>query len=173
MRILSCGFPKSNVQTRKQKKEVEAEIVVLIKKLMKMSNHYKDLKNALKAASGSNKKPYKEIKELYCDHWFESVKTKDKANNEAFFVKKYGYKYFSGKCHECGQQGHKAVDCPDKKEAVVNHKPAANNIWKPKQEGKKPARGINQVTCYKCQKKGHCARECRGKKVINNETFFV
>jgi hypothetical protein len=128
----------------------EAEIMVLIKKPMKMSNHYKDLENALKAASGSTKKSYKEIKEFYRDHWFENIKTKENANNKAFFVKKYGYKYFSGNCRECGQQGHKAVDCPDKKEAAVNYKPAANNVWKPKQEGKKLARDISQVTCYKC-----------------------
>jgi hypothetical protein len=92
---------------------------------------------------------------------------------KAFFVKKYGYKYFSGNCRECGQQGHKAVDCPDKKEAAVNYKPAPSNVWKAKQEGKKPARDISQVTCYICQKKGRYARECRGKKVLKNETFFV
>jgi hypothetical protein len=97
----------------------EAEIMVLIKKPMKMSNHYKDLENALKAASGSTKKSYKEIKDFYRDHWFKNIKTKENANNEAFFVKKYGYKYFSGNCRECGQQGHKAVDCPDKKETAV------------------------------------------------------
>jgi hypothetical protein len=127
----------------------------------------------LKAASGSTKKSYKEMKEFYRDHWFENIKTKENANNEAFFVKKYGYKYFSGNCRECGQQGHKAVDCTDKKEAAVNYKPAANNVWKPKQEGKKPATDISQRTCYKCQKKGHYARECRGKKVLKNETFSI
>jgi hypothetical protein len=151
----------------------EVEIMVLIKRPMKMSKHYKDLKNALTASSGSTKTSYKEIKDFYRDHWFENIKTKENANNKAFFVKKYGYKYFSGNCREYGQQGHKAFDCPDKKKAAVNHKPVVNNVWKPEQDGKKPTRDTSTVTCYKCQKKGHYARECRGKKVLKNETFFV
>jgi hypothetical protein len=102
----------------------------------------------------------------------------DTGPNEALFVKKYGYKYFSGNCRGRGQQGHTIADCPNKKPQAAQ----AGGQWKQPQEAWKPiednnnrklARDISQVTCFKCQKKGHYAHECRGQKVKQNETFFV
>jgi hypothetical protein len=70
---------------------------------------------------------YKDLKKFYRDHWFENVKANESEQNQAYFVKKYGYKYFSENCRGCGKQGHKAMDCPDKK-PVQDYAQA----WKPR-----------------------------------------
>jgi hypothetical protein len=155
----------------------EEEILVLIKRPMKQSNHYAECATALKAATGQ-KKTYEEVKDYYRHHWFGNVMKSDTGPNEALFVKKYGYKYFSGNCRGCGQQGHKIADCPDKKPQAAqagDQQKQPQAAWKHRQDNnnRKPARDISQVTCYKCQKKGHYARECCGQKVKQKETFFV
>jgi hypothetical protein len=102
----------------------DAEILVLIKKPMQVSKHYTDCATALKLAADGKKMDYESVKDFYRNHWFESIKPNKSEQNKTFFVKKYGYKYFSGNCRICGQQGHKAADCTDKKQAPAQ-------AWKP------------------------------------------
>jgi hypothetical protein len=67
---------------------------------------------------------------------------------------------FKGNCTYCGVYGHKGKDCRKKK----NHKKKETN-----NDNVTPTNGLgtqNQrdITCYKCQKKGHIARYCPTKK---------
>ena len=59
----------------------------------------------------------------------------------------YAGKYFKGKCHHCGKQGHKSVDCKDKK-------------------GKSDNNGGNKskLHCNYCNKNGHSEDFCYKKK---------
>jgi hypothetical protein len=108
--------------------------------------------------------------DFYRNHWFESIKSEQ---NGAFFVKKYGYKYFSGNCRICGQQLHKAADCPDKKQAPAKAWRPNGAMNKYKKIHEKKFHDKSEITCYKCQKREHYARECRSKKEKPTETFFV
>ena len=62
-----------------------------------------------------------------------------------------GYK---GKCNECGEYGHKARDCPNKKNDDDGDK---------KKKSGYPFKGV----CFVCGKKGHKAYECRHRKGVS------
>jgi hypothetical protein len=150
----------------------DVELRTLTNSVMKDLKHYAGLRQALKVATGPNK-TFDETKETYRKHWFKEMKPVDGVKNEAYFVKKYnGYKYFNGVCHACGEQGHKSRDCPEKKNNEGDrkyHVMPAKQPWKGKKDfGNKKKIDLSSITCYKCQQKGHYARQCTNKKVDNN-----
>ena len=62
---------------------------------------------------------------------------------------------FKGRCRRCGTFGHKAVDCPEKKN---DQKPTSNDSISTKTPKK-----FNR-NCYYCSKKGHREADCFKKK---------
>ena len=69
----------------------------------------------------------------------------------------------SRKCHRCGNAGHLKANCRTKPE---NFKKKTGPQKKPPpkqgaQGAQKPKSDKSKLTCFKCQKKGHFARDCR------------
>ena len=67
-----------------------------------------------------------------------------------------GYKKFKGDCGKCGKQGHKKADCWSNSD---------NDDGKKKNKNKK----IEDVRCFKCEKKGHYANKCPNSKKKKKE----
>jgi hypothetical protein len=143
----------------------DIELMTLTNSVMMDLKHYAGLRQALKVATAPSK-TFDETKETYRKHWFEEIKPVVGVKNEAYFVKKYnGYKYFKGVCHGCGEQGHKSRDYPEKKNNKGDrkyHGMPAKQPWKGKKDfGNKKKMDLSNITCYKCQQKGHYApRQC-------------
>ena len=68
----------------------------------------------------------------------------------------------SRKCHRCGNAGHLKANCRTKPENYKK-KTGPSQQKPPKQgaQGAKPKSDKSKLTCFKCQKKGHFARDCR------------
>ena len=64
-------------------------------------------------------------------------------------------KQFKGYCRECGEYGHKKINCLKLKKNKKNHK---NNKKHPKKNFAK------NLTCFYCGKKGHIERDCFKRK---------
>ena len=89
-------------------------------------------------------------------------------NNQNKNIKKGSKgKYFKGRCNHCGKFGHKKVDCWDLKNKKEKHQENEKKVQKDK----------SKVRCFKCEKLGHYANECKNDKESsgggNNETFAM
>ena len=108
---------------------------------------------------------WKEFKSEIRQHWRQWKRNEEKENKENIMVtnldrgnKKFGKgwkkKQFKGRCRNCGTYGHKAADCPERKDRNINEKKLKN------------------VKCWKCGGYGHYANKCpNGKK--NERNLFV
>ena len=104
----------------------------------------------------------KDFKKEIKAHWRSITERKvNKDGNEETVLNtsaKRFYKQFKGQCRICGEFGHKAKFCP-------NRKPSGN---------RKGGFDKSKVKCYKCKKYGHYANECKANVKKEHETsMFV
>ena len=87
-----------------------------------------------------------------------------------FANKKKTKKAFEGHCGYCGEFGHKAANCPNKK-SNQNNGQKAKTQQKKKQNGKGDSKGkghldMSKIKCFYCGEYGHFAHDCL--KACNN-----
>ena len=73
-------------------------------------------------------------------------------------------KQFKGRCAYCGEYGHKAVDCPNKKSNQnkgFKWKPGQKKMFNTKREYRgKGHTDMSKIKCYNCGEYGHYAHDC-------------
>lgn len=150
-----CNNRLENIDPAYVKKEVEIKAHLL----GNLPEGYEGLRTKLfgKLADYTVEQVEDEIRNLWKREFKPSAEEagKGKEKNHALNVEKGGDKKkqkrgpkkpFKGRCRNCGEQGHQAVECDKEKKSG----------------------------CYECGKEGHMARDCPEKKnKENNKNFFI
>ena len=125
-----------------------------------------------------------EIEQILEDKYQAMKQTKgweEEEDDYALFAspsnKKGPKKAFKGRCGYCGEFGHKAVDCPNKKSnQSKGQKPKYQQKKKPWGRGDPKGKGhldMSKIKCFNCGEYGHFARDCpktRGNANIAQES---
>ena len=98
----------------------------------------------------------------------------DEEDDYALFTshtsKKKYKKQFKGRCANCGEYGHKAVDCPNQKSNQNNsfkQKPGQKKMHSTKREYRgKGHKDMSKIKCFNCGEYGHHAHDCPKNHVI-------
>ena len=116
-------------QYRKKDYELKAHL------LGYLPEGYEDVRT--KVSGSEHKFKARKVEDEIRNKWKRDFKAKDdkSGNKHALNVEEKGKRRFKGKCHKCGKQGHKAVNCKSDKKGV----------------------------CFECGEDGHFARDCPNK----------
>ena len=159
----------------------DAELLALIKNAMKKNPLYQAKTIAIETAG---KKDLNEVRKDYAKYWRTNIRKKenDEQDNIALVIDlpgarppegvrppKYGHKYFSGYCGNCGVQGHKNRDCPKRGGGRNGNGGGRGGRGR----GDRGKRDLSKTLCYNCQKLGHLARDCPDKKKKKEQNAFA
>ena len=108
------------------------------------------------------------------DYWERNIKDETEGETKVFNTQTIHKSRFIGRCRIpwCRKQGHKAIDCylnPKSKNCRVEWmRKAKKEYYEKKNNSDKEQIDYEDVTCFKCDEKGHKSNECPNERKVNH-----
>lgn len=144
-RVLSSQFAKAQAISMKDTIPEKTKIAMIIEKSPKLYNQTIHAeKDRLVTASEpvTSHKLLEKMHELWRMNGGKNQATDSDSDSDS--GKEFALGTFPGKCFKCNEVGHKAFECPKKKD-------------------------LSHIECYECGKRGHYARNCWEKEINKNK----